>query len=136
MNKKNKTDKVLLLLRIVLGLIFIAHGSQKLLGIFGGSGISGTISMLKSMGFFLPTILAWILALSEFLGGFGIILGVFPRVSSALIAFAMLVAMVKVHLPNGFFNMNGGIEFFLLMIAVAISIIILGAGKYSLYNKY
>ena len=129
-------DTILLILRIILGIIFMAHGAQKLFGIFGGKGIPGTISMIKSLGFILPVFFAWILAISEFFGGLGVVLGIFPRISSASISIVMLVAIFTIHISNGFFNMNGGIEFNLLLIGVAISIFIAGAGKFSLYNKY
>jgi len=136
MSTKKLCDTILLMLRIILGIIFMAHGAQKLFGIFGGKGIAGTISMVESLGFILPVFFAWLLALSEFFGGLGLVLGVFPRISSALISVVMLVAIFTIHISNGFFNKNGGIEFNLLLLAVAISIFIAGAGKFSLYNKY
>src|SRR6056297_3134275 len=86
-------DLILLSLRIILGMIFLAHGSQKLFGIFCGGGISGTIGMVKSMGLFLPAVFGLILALSEFFGGLGILLGAFPRISSFLVSVIMLVAI-------------------------------------------
>ena len=136
MKRNTSFDFILLSLRIFLGIIFIAHGSQKLFGILSGRGISGTISMVESMGFFLPGFLAWILALSEFLGGLGITLGILPRTSAFLISIIMLVAIFSIHVENGFFNKNGGIEFPLLLLVVAFTIFNAGAGKYAIYNKY
>lgn len=136
MRNRRSFDLILLSLRLVLGVIFIAHGAQKLFGIFGGHGIPGTISMMKSMNFILPVLFAWILALAEFLGGLGILLGALPKTSAILISIVMLVAIFAVHLPNGFFNSNGGVEFPLMNLVVAFAIFNAGAGKYSLYNNY
>lgn len=124
-----------LILRIALGLIFLAHGSQKMLGWFGGYGWAGT------MGFFtqtmhIPAFLAAVAILTEFFGGLAIILGVLTRPAALGLSITMLVAMFKVSLPNGFFlDLQGpkdGIEYSLILLCVALYFVIRGAGQISL----
>ena len=131
----NVTDIAILVLRIGLGVIFIAHGSQKCFGAFGGPGIQGVSAMVKGLGFSPPLLWAWALACSEFIGGLFVLFGVFPRIGAAVIGIAMAVAIAKVHGPKGFFLMQGGFEYPFLILMVCISIIISGAGRFSLFNK-
>lgn len=130
------TDLGILILRAVLGVIFVAHGSQKLFGTFGGPGINGVEGMLKNMGFFAPLFWAWVLSLTEGLGGLLVLLGVLPRISAAFIGIAMLVALLKVHLSKGLFLGQGGFEYLLLILAACVLIILAGGGKFSLYNRF
>ena len=122
----------LLILRIVLGLIFMGHGSQKLFGLFGGAGLKGTIQWIDSMG--LRPSWFWGLAasLSEFAGGLLLALGFLNPIGSLGIIAAMVVAIVQVHLPHGFWNTKGGIEFPLTNIAAALALAFAGPGKYSI----
>src|ERR1700679_3689731 len=112
------------ILRLVLGVLFFAHGAQKMLGWFGGYGFSGT------MGFFtgamhIPAPLAFLAILAEFFGGLGLIFGFLTRIAAFGIAINMLVAIAKVHSKFGLFmNWNGtqkgeGFEYHLLVIAMA-----------------
>lgn len=135
MKKEQLLDIALLLLRLVLGVIFVAHGMQKLFGAFGGSGLNGVAGMFKSLGFTPGLFWAWVVALTEGLGGLFLVLGVLPRISAALIGIVMLVAIVRVHGSYGLFAANGGMEYQLLILIVCIFIILIGAGKFSLYNK-
>jgi len=128
-------NTALLLLRLILGVIFAAHGMQKLFGAFGGPGLNGVAGMFKELGFSPALFWAWIVALSEGLGGLALILGVLPRIFAGLIAIVMLVAILKVHGSHGLFAGNGGMEYPLLILTVCIFIILVGAGKFSLYNK-
>lgn len=130
------TDLAILLLRIAIGVIFIAHGAQKSFGAFGGPGIDGVIEMVKGMGFNPPILWGWAVALSEFLGGIAVLLGVLPRTGAALIAVTMAVAILKVHGPKGLFAMQGGFEYPFLILMVALSLVITGAGKFSIFNKF
>jgi putative oxidoreductase len=114
----------------------MAHGLQKTFGFFGGHGIEGMAKMLGQMNFNPPVFWAWVVGLSELLGGLFLVLGVIPRISAALIGIIMVVAIVKVHGPQGFFAMQGGFEYQLLILAVAVFLIITGSGKLSLFNKY
>lgn len=129
-------DPILALLRMTLGIVFFAHGAQKVLGWFGGPGYAGTMSFLThNLG--LPPILAILAIMAEFLGGIGLIAGVLSRIAGFAIALDMLVAVFLVHLPNGLFmnwsgNQKGeGFEYHLLAIAIAITILVRGAGAFS-----
>ncbi|KRT65229.1 MAG: hypothetical protein XU11_C0031G0001 [Candidatus Dadabacteria bacterium CSP1-2] len=122
--------------RLTLGIIFFAHGSQKLLGWFGGSGWSGTIQFFEQSG--VPAFLAILLIITEFFGGIAIILGFFTRLAALGLTTAMLVAIFKVHLQNGFFlnwfnvpNMGHGIEYSLALIGLSLSLLVWGAGNLS-----
>ena len=124
------------ILRLVLGVIFLAHGSQKMLGWFGGYGFTGT------MGFFtgvlhIPAIFAFLAIAAEFFGGLGLILGLLTRVASFGILCNMIVAVAMVHSRFGFFmNWTGtqkgeGFEFHLLVLAATAFLMIRGAGAAS-----
>lgn len=122
----------LLILRVVLGSVFIGHGAQKLFGWFGGSGLKGTIGWMGMMGLRPAWFWALMVALSEFGGGALMTLGLLSPLGSLGIIAAMLVAIVEVHWPKGFWNSNGGIEFPLVNLAAALALGLLGAGSYSL----
>ncbi|PYT19174.1 MAG: hypothetical protein DMG59_01525, partial [Acidobacteria bacterium] len=99
---RTSDDHVLTLLRFVLGIVFLAHGAQKLLGWFGGPGYSGAMSFFTE-GLHIPAVFAFLAICAEFLGGLGLILGLLGRVAAFGIFVEMLVAVFLVHLPNGFF---------------------------------
>src|SRR5881394_2627131 len=103
-------DLGLLVLRVVLGLIFAAHGSQKLFGWFGGYGLAGTGGFMESLGFRPGKTFATAAGLSEFSGGLLLALGFLGPVGPALILSVMVVAVITVHAKNGFFVSNNGIE--------------------------
>jgi putative oxidoreductase len=100
------------ILRVVVGLIFLAHGTQKLLG----QGFGGVGDMMEGIGVPAPAVAAVALVLVELVGGAALVLGLFTRLLAVPLAFSMLVATVTVHLPNGFFSSGGGVEFTLLLI--------------------
>lgn len=120
-----------LVIRITLGSIFIAHGSQKLFGAFDGAGIKGTTDFVDSLGFKPAALWAWLLALTEFAGGLGLIFGLLTRVAALGIIVIMTVAIVKIHLKQGFF-LPGGFEYGLALLAMALSLVLSGGGKLSL----
>jgi putative oxidoreductase len=128
-------DVTLTLLRLVLGVVFFAHGAQKMLGWFGGYGFHGTMGFLESVG--IPAPGAFLVICTEFFGGLGLIVGLLTRVAAFGIGFEMIVAVFMVHLPNGFFmnwagNQKGeGFEYHLLAIAMAATLLLRGAGKFS-----
>ncbi len=129
-------DHTLTWMRAALGVIFFAHGAQKLLGWFGGPGYSATIGMFThALG--IPEVFAVIAILTEFIGGILLFLGLFTRIPAIGIAIDMLVALFLVHLPNGFFmNWSGtkhgeGFEFHILAICMAAAIAVRGAGAWS-----
>lgn len=130
-------DKILTLLRVVLGIVIFPHGAQKVLGWFGGFGFAGTYGFLTQQ-MHIPAALAILVFAAEFLGSIGLLVGFLGRVAAFGIAVNLTVAVFLVHLPNGFFmNWSGqqkgeGIEFFILAIGIAIAIMIGGSGAYSI----
>ena len=128
-------DRILTLIRLVLGVVFFAHGAQKMLGWFGGFGFHGTMGMFTHGG--MPAPLAFLIICTEFFGGLGLILGLLTRIAALGITGLMLGAIFMVHLPNGFFmNWMGtqkgeGFEFHLLAIGMALALLVRGAGAFS-----
>ena len=122
----------LLLIRIVLGVVFAAHGAQKLFGWFGGFGIAGTGGWLASMGFRPARLHATVSGLSEFGGGLLLAFGLLTPLGAAAVAGVMIVAIATVHTPNGFFNSSGGYEFNLTLAVTALALAFTGPGRYSL----
>lgn len=122
----------LLLIRVVIGVIFAAHGAQKLFGWFGGFGPKGTGGWMESLGI-KPGVAAAVAAgLVELLGGLAFAAGLFTPIVAVLLSLTMVMAIVKVHAPNGFWNTAGGYEFNLILIVVLIGVALTGAGAYSL----
>ncbi|MGA7080758.1 MAG: DoxX family protein [Terriglobales bacterium] len=138
MNRLTSTsnDVALTTLRLVLGVVFLAHGSQKLLGWFGGYGFHGTMGFFEHLG--MPAPVAFLVICTEFFGGLGLIVGLLTRIAALGIGVEMIGAIFMVHLPNGFFmNWYGtqkgeGFEYHLLAIAVAAALLLRGAGAFSL----
>src|SRR6266481_9414709 len=132
---RTSNDRTLAVLRIVLGIVFFAHGAQKMLGWFGGPGFSGTMQLFSQMG--IPPFLAFLAIAAEFFGGLGLILGFLGRVAALGIIINMLVAVGAVHLPHGFFmNWTGaqqgeGFEYHLLATAIGLAVLIKGSGAIS-----
>jgi putative oxidoreductase len=129
-------DAILTLLRLVLGIVFFAHGAQKLLGWFGGFGFSGTMNAFRNT-MHIPAPLAFLAIMAEFLGGLGLIVGLLARVAAFGVAVNMIVAILTIHHNFGLFmnwygNQKGeGFEFHLFAIAVAVAIMVKGAGAFS-----
>jgi putative oxidoreductase len=125
------------ILRLVLGVVFFAHGAQKMLGWFGGFGFSGTMGFFTNM-MHIPAPLAFLAIAAEFFGGLGLILGFLTRISAFGIFTNMVVAVLTVHGANGLFmNWTGtqkgeGFEFHLLVLAITIFLMIKGAGAFSI----
>ena len=130
-------EYTLALLRIVLGVIFFAHGAQATLGWFGGYGFHGTMQFFTHV-LGIPAIFAFLAIMAQFLGGLGLIVGFLSRIAAFGIAADMLVAVFKVHLANGLFmNWSGtqkgeGYEYHLLVLAIVLVIMVKGAGALSI----
>lgn len=124
------------ILRLVLGIVFFAHGAQKMLGWFGGFGFSGTMGYFTGM-MHIPAVFAFLAIAAEFFGGLGLLLGFLTRIAAFGIAVNMLVAIGTVHTAFGFFmnwagNQKGeGFEFHLLVLAITTFLMIKGAGAFS-----
>ena len=137
---RTNNDWTGLVIRMTIGLILFPHGAQKMLGIFGGYGFSGT------MGFFtgtmhLPWLIGFLVIIIEFIGSLSLIAGFASRLWSVLVIIEMLGAVVTTHANNGFFmnwagNQKGeGYEFHLLIIGLALATLINGSGKFSADEK-
>ncbi len=120
-----------LALRLPLGIIFIAHGAQKLFGAFGGYGLEGTGQFMESIGLTPGVLMAGMAGSAEFFGGVLLIAGLLVRPSALVLAFTMVVAILTVHLQNGLFMDKGGFEFGLALLAGSVSLMFSGAGRLS-----
>jgi len=122
----------LAILRIVLGLLFIGHGAQKLFGWFGGLGWKATKERMSSLGFKPAGFWTAVAALVELLGGLGLTFGFLTPIASALILGALLMAIVKIYAPKGLWSANGGAEYPLLALLLSAFIGLYGPGSYAL----
>jgi putative oxidoreductase len=125
-------DLALFVMRIVLGVIFMIHGGQKLFGWMSGPKIAGTVGMMNNLKVAHPVPLAWMAALSEFVGGLLVLLGLFTPLGAVLTISVMVTAIATVHAKNGILNTKGGYEFNLSLITLAVAILLMGAGAFSL----
>lgn len=119
------------LLRVVVGILFVAHGAQKLFGWFGGYGLEGTGQWMASIGLGPGYLMALLAGSAEFFGGLALILGVLVRPAAIGLAITMVVAIFSVHFQNGLFMDKNGYEYALALLVVAVSLAISGAGKAS-----
>ena len=117
--------------RVGAGVIFAAHGAQKLFGWFGGYGLEGTAGWMTSIGLEPGLLMATMAGGAEFIGGLLLIIGLLVRPVALMLAVTMVVAIVTVHLQNGFFLANNGYEFGLALLAVSIGLVFRGAGSLS-----
>lgn len=120
-----------LALRLPVGVIFAAHGSQKLFGWFGGYGLEGTGQWMASIGLEPGVLMAALSGSAEFFGGLLILLGLATRPAALVAAFTMVVAILSVHIHNGLFMSNNGYEFGLALLAATVSLVISGGGRAS-----
>ncbi|MBM7691594.1 putative oxidoreductase [Peribacillus deserti] len=125
-------DLGLLIIRLMIGFVFLYYGSQKLFGWFGGHGIAGTGGWFESIGIKPGKAIAAFSGIAELLAGILFILGIFLPLGALLIALVMMGSIVKVHGPKGFSVTAGGFEYNLFLIVVSIGIALIGPGDYSL----
>lgn len=118
--------------RLGAGVIFAAHGAQKLFGWFGGYGLEGTAGWMESIGLAPGTLMAALAGGAEFFGGLLLIAGFLVRPTAVVLAITMLVAIVTVHLQNGLFMSNNGYEFGLALLVISIGLAVRGAGSLSI----
>jgi putative oxidoreductase len=122
----------LLIIRLVIGLLFVGHGAQKLFGWFGGYGLKGTGGWFESIGMKPGVTMALLAGLAELIGGILFALGLLTPLAGIMIAGTMAMAIVKVHAPSGLWATANGYEYNLTLLAVAIGIALVGPGKYAL----
>lgn len=125
-------DIGLLIIRLVIGVLFIGHGAQKLFGLFGGYGLKGTGGWMESIGMKPGVTMALFAGLAEFIGGIMFAAGILTPLASIMIVGTMIMAIVKVHGPNGLWATANGYEYNLTLIAVAVGIALIGPGQYAL----
>src|SRR5688572_14621611 len=116
-------DLSLLILRVIVGIIFAAHGAQKLFGAFGGMGLAETVKMMGPLGY--------LVTIGEFFGGLGLVVGFLTRFSAASLIVIMIGAIAMVHGKNGFFLDKGGFEYNLALIGLLVPILLVGPGRFS-----
>jgi putative oxidoreductase len=117
--------------RVGAGVIFTAHGSQKLFGWFGGYGLEGTAGWMESIGLAPGILMAAAAGGAEFFGGLLLIAGLLVRPTAFILAITMLVAIITVHLQNGLFISNNGYEFGLALLVISMGLAVRGAGSLS-----
>lgn len=117
-------DVSLLVMRVIVGIIFMAHGAQKLFGAFGGGGLEATVEAMGPMGY--------LVTIGEFFGGLGLVIGLLCRFSAASLIVIMIGAIAMVHGPNGFFLSNGGFEYNLALIGLLVPILLVGPGRFAI----
>jgi putative oxidoreductase len=125
-------DTGLLLIRLVIGILFIGHGAQKLFGWFGGYGLKGTGGWFESIGMKPGVTMALMAGLTELIGGSLFALGLLTPLAGIMIAGTMAMAIIKVHAPNGLWSTANGYEYNLTLLTVAIGIALTGPGKFAL----
>lgn len=130
----NNLELALFIVRLVVGSAFIMHGSQKVLGLFGGPGLTGFVQWIGTLH--VPAILGCVAAFSEFLGGISVLLGIATEVGAFFIAVDMAVAIFLVTGSKGYFAHLGGFEYNLNLILLCAALIIGGPGKYYLWNPF
>ena len=120
---------ILLILRIAIGIIMAAHGSQKLFGLFGGMGLAATVKAMGPIGY--------LVTVGEFFGGLGIIFGFLTRFSALALIVIQVGAIVKVHFANGFFlGQKPGFEYNFALIAMLLCLFIAGPGRYAIIRFF
>lgn len=121
---RGAVELALLIVRVIAGIIFAAHGAQKLFGAFDGPGLAQTVKMMGTLGYFV--------AIGEFFGGLGLIVGFLTRFSAASLILIMLGAIALVHGKNGFFQSAQGFEYNLALIGLLAPTLIAGPGTWTL----
>jgi len=127
-------DWGILVLRLGVGIMFVAHGLQMALGLFGGPGVKGFAQMLSGLGFVPAIFWSYVACYTVLIGGLLLISGILTRPAAFLLLIFILTAGIKVHLSKGFFLSNGGIEYTFVIAAACLAIILLGPGKFRIFK--
>jgi putative oxidoreductase len=123
-------DVSLLVLRVIAGAVFVAHGAQKLFGSWGGPGLAKTVENFGGGP------LGYLVTIGEFFGGLGLFVGFLTRFSAASLIAIMIGAIAMVHGKNGFFLQNQGFEYNLALIGLLVPIFLCGPGRFSIGGRY
>jgi putative oxidoreductase len=126
----------LLVLRVVVGILFMGHGAQKLFGVLGGGGIEGTAAFFEKAGLRPGRLHAWAAGLAEFGGGLLLALGLVTPFAAAALIGVMTAAIITVHASNGIWATGNGFEYNLVLIGVAFAVAAVGAGAWSLDSAF
>ncbi len=132
MKQPLRNDLARLLLRLILGVVFVYHGSGKLFGLFGGGGIEGTASYMESIGLPGGTVMAVLAGAAEFFGGLALIVGFAVPLAAVPLVITMLVASFVAH--SGFSAQSGGMEYSLTLAVATAAAGLLGAGRFALFG--
>jgi len=134
----NELSIALVLLRSILGVVFFMHGAQKVLGWFGGYGLKNTVGYFTGT-LHIPAPLGYAAAIAEFFGSIALLFGLFTQAAALGILITMIVATLKVHVPSGFFlnatndpKRGNGYEYSLTLAVIALVLVMLGGGSFSL----
>lgn len=133
--KSNPLDLALLTMRALLGVVFVAHGAQKLFGAFGGEGLKAQADMMVELGVEPGMLFAVLVAASELGGGLLLLVGLLTPLGAAAITGVMVGAIATVNGANGFFIQDSGYEYNLLLIAIAVVLLAFGPGRYSIDHR-
>jgi putative oxidoreductase len=125
-------NKALLLVRLVVGALFVGHGTQKLFGWFGGDGIAGAVETMTKIGVQPAPFWAYLEATTEAVAGLMLAAGLLVPVAAAALIGDMVVAIVRVHAPKAFWSQFGGWEYNLVLIALLVALGVVGSGRYAL----
>ncbi len=134
MERDNAFNLAMLMLRIIVGSIFVVHGAQKMFGMFGGIGIEGMTKMVEGLGFSNPHILALVWAGIEFIGGIFLVLGISARGAAVGIVLVTFIRIWKVNIVYGSFVQSAEIEYNLLVLSSCIPLILVGGGSWSVWD--
>jgi len=132
---KTEQSLITLPLRIIAGIIFVAHGGQKLFAWFGGYGLDGTGQWMDSIGLSPGYLMALMAGSAEFFGGLFLIVGFLTRPTSFVLTVLLIIAIFSFHINNGLFMSNNGYEFGLSLLAITLALFIQGGGKHSIDGK-
>ncbi|MDF0730983.1 DoxX family protein [Pseudomonas entomophila] len=120
------------IIRVLVGVIFMAHGAQKLFGLFGGYGLEGTGQWMESIGLAPGYLMALLSGSAEFFGGLALVVGLLARPAALALSVTLVVAIFSVHIGNGLFMSNNGYEFALALLGGTLAVLMEGAGRLSL----
>ncbi len=124
-------DVGIFVVRIILGVCFVLHGLQKVVGAFGGRGLTRFATYLDNQGVTAPTMSAYAVSFGELVAGLALLVGFFHRTAAIIVVVIMVGGILYVHGPNGYFNSNSGFEYNLALMAMATAVLVGGPGAYA-----